>query len=97
MEKKLKEVFGFVLRLVNMMKVNVCVLLAVFVCIGSTKSQVPIEEVKQKCVSYGDYLYKISTQFMGCALNNSRPLNICKNCAQYYFEFSDIYNLMTKV
>jgi hypothetical protein len=66
-------------------------------CGLKSADEIPSELIEQKCVSYGNYLSKISTRFMECAFNSSRPLNICKNCAQYYLEYSEIYNVMIKV
>jgi hypothetical protein len=73
-------------------------ILVVLMLFSTTSNMVQLSEIiEQKCVAYGEYLTKVSTSFMECAFNNSRPLNICKNCAQLYLEFIDVYDLMTKV
>jgi hypothetical protein len=49
------------------------------------------------CLEYARNLSVISSNFINCALTNSRPLTICSNCLEYYLEFEQTYNMMSGV
>jgi hypothetical protein len=55
------------------------------------------EENELPCLSYGHNLTIIASNFLECALSNSRPLNLCKNCLKHYIEYTEIYDLMSDV
>lgn len=49
------------------------------------------------CLSYARNLSIIASNFLNCALTNSRPLTICANCLEFYLQFEETYNLMADV
>lgn len=57
----------------------------------------PLHEQDLSCVQYGNNLSSLSSTFLECALNSSRPINICRNCVQYYLQFQNYYNEMMNV
>ena len=51
-------------------------------------------DTKYACLSYYDNLAQVSSLFTKCVINNSRPFHLCQNCAQYYLQVKDTYNLI---
>ena len=49
------------------------------------------------CLSYANNLSIIASDFLQCALSNSRPLTICENCIKFYLKFQEVYDLMASV
>lgn len=58
---------------------------------------IPSNDTKYACLSYFDNLARISSAFTRCVINNSRPFHLCQNCAEYYLQVKDTYNLIITV
>ena len=54
----------------------------------------PIDNV---CLSYYKQLTLTSSQFIECAVNNSRPFHLCSNCLKSYLQLKDVRNLIYNV
>ena len=57
-------------------------------------ASIPIDN---KCLSYYNSLADISSKFIECVANNSRPFHICQNCLTNYLKFNQLHKLIQNV
>lgn len=55
---------------------------------------VPIDN---KCLSYYKSLADISSKFIECVANNSRPFHVCQNCLMPFLKFNQLHKLIQNV
>lgn len=55
---------------------------------------IPIENT---CIASYKNLAQVSSQFIQCVANYSRPYHVCQNCLLYYLKFNEAYVLIKQV
>lgn len=55
---------------------------------------IPIENT---CLASYKNLAHVSSQFIQCVANYSRPYHVCQNCLAFYLKLNDAYTLIREV
>lgn len=55
---------------------------------------IPIENT---CLASYKNLAQVSSEFIQCVANYSRPYHVCQNCLVYYLKLKDAYTLIREV
>ena len=55
---------------------------------------IPIENT---CLASYKNLAHVSSEFIQCVANYSRPYHVCQNCLVYYLKLNDAYTLIREV
>lgn len=53
--------------------------------------------IENTCIAYYKNLAQVSSSFIQCVANNSRPFRVCQNCLMYYLQFNEAYTLIKDV
>lgn len=55
------------------------------------------QPIENDCISFYKNLAQVSSLFIQCVANNSRPFHVCQNCLHYYLQFNEAYTLIKNV